>query len=352
MAIWTLLLSTALVIGCGDKGKTGDDTATDGGADGGADGGSDGGGDTGSPVVPDNDGDGSLHGVDCDDDISVVDPGATEICNGIDDNCDGVIDTDAVDAELMYADRDGDGYGNPLDTVSACPGAEPDGYVTNNLDCRDSDRDINPDGREVCDEQNLDENCNGLREDADPGADPLSMTTWYADYDLDGFGDPTTLVQGCDVGGIRSLNHLDCDDGNAAVGPDSSCAPFDGVWSGAADFSVHGIYGYSGSCDDSGSVTVSDASSNQVSGTLVCNWYTYGYPVTLTLYGTIDYPWGVSGYWTDAQSWFFVDPDWQTSFTGTFSADGSSLDLVLTGSRNNLFGSYDVSLDGTWALTH
>ncbi|MCK6507225.1 putative metal-binding motif-containing protein [Myxococcota bacterium] len=351
MATWTTLLLTAL-LACGDK-DGGDDTGPgDGGADGGADGGTDGGGGDGGTQVVDQDSDGYPRGNDCDDDNPDVHPGADEVCNDIDDDCDGVTDQDALDRITLYADADEDGYGNPLSTLTACPGDLPPGYVTDNQDCRDSDPAVNPTGDEVCDDANLDEDCDGLREDDDDSTDRLTMTTFFADNDQDGFGDPSTLVQGCDAGGTRSLNELDCDDTDDSVGPDSSCAPFDGVWTGAVDFEVSAVYGYSGDCTDTGSVLISDQSSTQVSGTVVCNWYGSGYtymPVNVTLVGSIDYPWGVSGYFTDQNDWFYVD-DWQTEFTGEFSEDGSTLVLELAAARDDLFGSYDVSLEGTWTL--
>lgn len=360
MATWTPLLAAALVLGCGDKdngddtgGGPGDGAATDGGT-------ADGGGTTdgGTAGAPDRDGDGYTTITDCDDDNADVNPGMTEVCNGIDDNCDDVVDEDAADAVTMYEDRDGDGYGNPLASILACEGDSTDGYVADNRDCRDSDPDINPDGREVCDEANLDEDCDGLRDDDDDSVDILSMSTWFADYDLDGFGDPATLVQGCDEGGVRSLNELDCDDTDDSVGPDSSCAPFDGVWTGAVAFDVEGIHTYSGECTDTGSVTVSDASTTQITGSVVCDYYGY-YPVTMMIYGQIDYPWGVSGHWADEQYWFayggagtdYTDgTQWETSFSGEFSADGSTLILDFEGARDDLFDRHDVSLEGTWSL--
>ena len=333
MATMPFLLSAALAIGCGNNNND-DSGPSDGGS---MDGGSmDGGGDGGA-VTNDVDGDGYPEGVDCNDNNAAVNPGATEVCNGIDDNCDGVIDTDAVDTVTYYADRDGDGYGNPMDTTQSCGTKPPDGYVSNSLDCRDSNRDMNPDGREVCDAQNLDEDCDGLRDDQDPSADVLTMTSFYADYDLDGFGDANTIVQGCDPGGIRSLNDLDCDDTNPNVGPGPSCAPFDGTWTGDYSFDVHGVYDYTGTCDGTSSITISDGATPQVSAYLECAWYS-AYPVLLRLQGTLDYPWGVTGYWTDDYNWFYQDGDWNTDLTGTFSEDGSTLSLKLTGSRDSLFG--------------
>lgn len=351
MALSTLLVLTSLLVACGDKDDTddsgGDGGAQDGGADGGADGGGDGGGDGGSTGAVDADEDGYTVATDCDDTDPDVHPNATEVCNGKDDDCDDAIDTDAVDLVIAYPDGDGDGYGNPLAGGGFCPGEVPLDHVENGLDCRDSDPAINPDGVEVCDEANLDEDCDGLREDEDTNTHPDSMSDFFADMDGDGFGDGSNVIQGCDAGDIRSVNSLDCDDSDASAGPSSACAPFDGVWSGAMGFEVTGVWGYSGDCDDNGSITISDASSTQVQGTATCWWYT-SYPITINIVGELDYPWGVTGYWYDSQSWWDEDAG-QTELTGEFSEDGQTLTLSLWADGD--FSGYSVSLEGDWMLS-
>ncbi|MEL6348536.1 MAG: DUF4350 domain-containing protein [Myxococcota bacterium] len=79
---------------------------------------------------------------DCDDSKSYVNPDAPEYCNGNDENCDGVIDENPLDASDWYADVDGDGYGD-LDSPhpgNACE--KPQGYVNDNSDCNDSDASV------------------------------------------------------------------------------------------------------------------------------------------------------------------------------------------------------------------
>ncbi|RME27687.1 MAG: hypothetical protein D6798_03995 [Deltaproteobacteria bacterium] len=357
MAITSLLLAATLLAACGDKGDGGSDSGSadggisDGGsADGGtADGGgADGGSADGGSADEDRDQDGYVAGRDCDDTNPDVHPGATEVCNGVDDDCNDLVDDNARDMVTMYPDMDGDGYGNPLAGQQFCPDDIPaEGYVDNDADCRDSDASVNPDGTEICDDDNRDEDCDGLRDDEDPNTHPDSMSTFYADMDLDGYGDRNRTIQGCDAGDIRALNNIDCDDSNPEVGPDSTCAPWDGSWVGALDVSVEGVYGYSGTCDDTGTVIVSDASSVQVTGTVTCNYYDY-YPVTLTLYGTIDYPWDVTGYWQDTMNWW-DGAGGETSLSGQFSADGSTLVLELHGLGD--FLGYEVTADGTWTVT-
>src|SRR5438132_5704829 len=82
-------------------------------------------------------------------------PGATEVCNGIDDNCNGQIDEGVK--LTFYADADGDGYGNANVTTLAC--SAPSGYVSNSTDCNDANAAVHPGATEVC--NGIDDNCNG-----------------------------------------------------------------------------------------------------------------------------------------------------------------------------------------------
>ena len=87
-----------------------------------------------------------------------------ETCNGLDDDCDGLVD-EGVQI-TFYADADGDGYGNVSISVLAC--SQPSGYVSNHADCNDSDAAIHPGATETCD--NFDNDCNGLIDDVGPNA--------------------------------------------------------------------------------------------------------------------------------------------------------------------------------------
>jgi len=103
------------------------------------------------------DGDGfTIEDGDCDDNDASINPGATEVCNGVDDNCDGQIDEGV--GTNFYADADGDGFGDLNSTILAC--SQPEGYVSNSDDCDDNDASVNPGAEEICD-NNIDDNCNG-----------------------------------------------------------------------------------------------------------------------------------------------------------------------------------------------
>jgi hypothetical protein len=69
---------------------------------------------------------------DCNDNSSTIHPGAPEYCNGIDDDCDMIVD----DGANWFQDLDGDGLGNPAVSQNSC--LQPEGYVINGVDCNDN----------------------------------------------------------------------------------------------------------------------------------------------------------------------------------------------------------------------
>jgi hypothetical protein len=149
---------------------------------------------------------------DCDDADPAVNPAATELCNGVDDDCDGSTDEDdADDASAWYADSDSDGYGDASSVAASC--AQPSGHVDNDSDCDDSDAAINPAALELCD--GVDNDCDGVTDEDD--AD--DVTTWYADGDSDGYGDPASGILACSQPSGHLADSTDCDDSDAAINP-------------------------------------------------------------------------------------------------------------------------------------
>ncbi len=173
---------------------------------------------------------------DCRDDDVQIHPGAEEVCNGSDDDCDTVVDEDAM--TTWYLDADGDGYGAASTATSACD--QPENHVAAGGDCDDDDPGVNPAAQEVCDEADTDENCNSLADDADDTVDPYSQTTFYRDTDGDDFGDLSGSGKYCDPPSGFVSDHTDCDDTVSTIypGADETCNGVDDDCDNAVDEGV------------------------------------------------------------------------------------------------------------------
>jgi len=159
---------------------------------------------------------------DCDDGESLANPGAAELCDGLDNDCDGVTDEDdAIDAGTWYADADGDGYGDAGSAVMAC--SQPSGYVADASDCDDGDGLVNPAAVELCD--GADNDCDGST-DEDDAAD---AGTWYADTDSDGYGDAGSSATACSQPSGYVADATDCDDGDGTIHPGAKETWYDGT---------------------------------------------------------------------------------------------------------------------------
>ncbi len=141
-----------------------------------------------------------------------------EICNGVDDDCDSLIDENATDAETWHPDADGDGYGDSATSTISCE--QPTGYVAEdkatgaNADCDDSDDHVYPGADETW-YDGVDSDCSG-----------------GSDYDQDGDGYDHEAFDGDD-----------CDDDNADIHPGQSEVWYDGIdgdCDGADDYDQDG----------------------------------------------------------------------------------------------------------------
>ncbi|MCS6916690.1 MAG: MopE-related protein, partial [Chitinophagales bacterium] len=139
--------------------------------------------------------------------------------------------TIAAPTNVWYADNDGDGYGDPTNTTTAC--TPPPGYVADNTDCNDADAAVNPGAAEIC--NGMDDDCDGLVDDADPSVSGTS--TWYADADGDGYGDASMSTMACVAPSGYVADNTDCNDGDAAINPGAAevCNGIDDDCDGTAD---------------------------------------------------------------------------------------------------------------------
>ncbi len=174
---------------------------------------------------------------DCNDNSTAIKPGIPEVCNGVDDNCNGSTDEGVL--TTYYADVDQDGFGNPGNTTQAC--SQPGGYVTDNTDCND------------------------LSSIEKPGQ------IWYKDTDNDNYAQTgaASITQCARPTGYKAATELasttgDCNDNNAAIKPgatevcdgvDNNCdgtidnvASGSGTWSNADVGTANGEAGYP-ACD-------------------------------------------------------------------------------------------------------
>lgn len=149
---------------------------------------------------------------DCNDDSDLIFPGADEMCDAIDNNCDGVIDEDVT--STYFLDEDGDGYGDAGFTAEACE--PPEGYVDNAEDCNDTDEAVSPGATEQCD--GADNDCDGATDEDDAADAP----TFYLDSDSDGFGDPLSTTTACEAPDGYTIDNQDCDDNDDDIHPDAA----------------------------------------------------------------------------------------------------------------------------------
>lgn len=198
-SLLVLLIISALT-GCSDDLKAGDDKR--------------------NPVPVDADEDGFFEDEDCDDENAEIFPGAEERCDFVDNDCDGEIDEESVDALTFYADADEDTYGDPNISEMHCE--VPEGFVEDNTDCDDAAPTVNPGAVEVCDPDNVDEDCDGRDDDEDDSVDESTKVLFYRDGDTDGYGDVNDMgLLYCDPPVMTpvSLTQDDCNDTDPNIHP-------------------------------------------------------------------------------------------------------------------------------------
>ncbi len=151
-----------------------------------------------------------LNATDCNDNNASINPSASEVCNTFDDDCDGLVN-EGVSFVTYFADLDGDGFGNPNNSQSACSPVI--GFVTNSADCNDSNTLVNSGAIELC--NLIDDNCNGQVNEG------LVFSNYYIDSDLDGYGAGAAINSCTPIFGNYVTNNLDCNNSNANIRPNA-----------------------------------------------------------------------------------------------------------------------------------
>ncbi len=198
---------------------------------------------------------------DCDDGDAEQYPGADEYCNGEDDDCDVAVDeNDALDASTWYADSDGDGWGDGSTAAVACD--QPTGHVALEYatDCDDDDAAQYPGADEYCNEE--DDDCDG---DVDEW-DAVDATTWYFDFDEDGYGDDAATDQACEQlsGYVAKGGDCDDEDPDFSPGAEEYCDGIDTDCDGNPDYDLN--VGMSGTTYK----TITDALAYATAGDRIC----------------------------------------------------------------------------------
>lgn len=197
---------------------------------------------------------------DCNDTTSAIRPGASELCDSTDNNCNG--QTDEAVTSTFYPDQDLDTYGSVTGGVQGC--SAPAGYVANNADCHDSDSRIHPGVTEVCDTR--DNNCDGQ-------IDEGLARTFYRDQDLDAYGNPAVTTQACRAPAGYVANNTDCDDIRVTVFPGATeiCNSLDDDCDGQSDEGLTGTFYQDVDGDTFGNPAVSQTASCNAPAGYVAN---------------------------------------------------------------------------------
>ena len=241
-----------------------------------------------------------------------------EVCDSLDNNCNGAVD-DQV-GPLFYLDSDIDEFGDTNIVVQSC--VAPSGYISNNDDCNDNNNAVNPNAFEICDGidnncvRGIDENgvcgesiyycdndndsfissipsgscntfncvpneciqnsgndcndnnveinpgkaeiCNNIDDNCDSQIDEGVQSIFYQDADLDGFGNVNIISMACTLPAGYAINNTDCNDNNVEINPGKAeiCNNIDDNCDSQIDEGVQSIFYQDADSDNYGNALI------------------------------------------------------------------------------------------------
>jgi hypothetical protein len=178
---------------------------------------------------------------DCDDSKADMNPDEAEVCDMLDNDCDGAIN-EGLSKDTYYRDADNDTYGDPAVKTDWCGSLS--GYVKNDDDCDDADNDIKPGANEACDDE--DNDCDGT---VDEGC---TTKRYYRDSDGDGYGDPDVSRTSAASGYVSNDDDCNDDDKDVHPGKTETCDNKDNDCDGLIDEGLRKTYYYDGDDDSYG----------------------------------------------------------------------------------------------------
>ena len=192
----------------------------------------------------DDDNDNDPDFVDCNPFNGEIYHGAKEICDGHDNDCNSLVDEDgAAGCAVFYKDKDDDGWGMTNKFLCLC-GPEGEYTASQPGDCDDSTWSINPDGTEVC--NNQDDDCDSKTDNEGS----LGCEGYFVDFDGDGYGSQEPVCICWPNNMFTTKNGGDCDETNPGINPGVAelCDQIDNNCNGVVD---EGVGSTCGTCDPS-----------------------------------------------------------------------------------------------------